>query len=113
MSSIRQMFNLRAVTKVLAVAITCSALMFAGDDSGARAIKSRVAPAYPDVARQLNVQGSVKLEVTVASNGAVRSVRVVGGHPLLAEAAVSAVKQWKYEAGSESKQIVDVKFNLK
>src|SRR5258708_7772004 len=99
MSSIRQMFNLRAVSTVLALAITCSAFMFAGDDSSSRAIKSRVTPAYPEVARQMNVQGSVKLEVTVAQNGAVRSVRVVGGHPVLAEAAVSAVKQWKYEAG--------------
>ena len=112
MSSIRQMFRLRAAATLLALAITCSALMFAGDDSGTRAIKSRVTPVYPSVARQMNVQGSVKLEVTVAQNGTVRSVRVVGGHPLLAEAAVAAVKQWKYEPGSESKQLVDVKFNL-
>ncbi len=111
MSSIRQIFNLRAVSTLLALAITCSAFVFAGDDSS-RSVKSRVTPSYPEAARRMNLQGSVKLEVTVAQNGAVRSVKVVGGNPLLAEAAVSAVKQWKYEAGDESKQIVDVKFQL-
>ena len=100
----------RAISALLVLLFSCSVLMF-GEDTGGRKVKNRVNVPYPEVAKKLNISGVVKLEVLVAQNGEVRNVKVLGGHPLLAEAAVSAVKQWKYEAGDESKQVVDVKFN--
>jgi len=56
----------------------------------------RVEPIYPEAARRARVFGMVMLEVKVDENGNVAEVRVVRGHPLLDEAAINAVKQWKY-----------------
>jgi len=77
-----------------------------------RAIKSKVTPIYPELARKMAVSGSVKVEVTIAPNGSVKNVKVIGGHPLLVDAAVDAVKRFKYEtAQEETTQIVEFKFS--
>jgi TonB family protein len=55
-----------------------------------------VNPEYPELAREQNVQGTVKLQVTIGVTGAVRSVVAVSGPRLLVEAARSAVRQWRY-----------------
>jgi TonB-like protein len=48
----------------------------------------------------------------VAGNGTVKAVEIKGGHPILAQAAASAVSQWKWEPAShESRESVQVKFN--
>jgi TonB family protein len=80
-------------------------------DDLARKPKARVAPIYPEMARRLNIEGTVKLAVVVAPNGTVKSSKAVGGHPLLVNAAVNAMKQWKFEAApTESSGIVEFKF---
>lgn len=84
---------------------------FAHADGGSRKLKSKVAPTYPELARKMHVSGAVRLEVLVASNGQVKSVKPLGGHPILIDAAESAVKQWRYEAGPEGTQIVEFKFD--
>jgi periplasmic protein TonB len=56
----------------------------------------RVEPVYPELARRARVSGVVTLEVNVNEEGDVASVRVVRGQVLLDEAAVAAVRQWKY-----------------
>jgi TonB family protein len=66
-----------------------------------RKVKVDVKPQYPLMAKKMSVSGTVKLELTVAPNGTVKSIKVLGGHPLLIEAAESAAKQRKYEAGPE------------
>ena len=55
-----------------------------------------VVPVYPDLARISHVQGAVVLECVIEADGSVTSIRVVQGTPLLDEAAVSAVRQWRY-----------------
>jgi TonB family protein len=55
-----------------------------------------VKPAYPPVAQQAGVEGVVILEAIVGTDGAVRSARVLRGQPLLDEAAIGAVQQWRY-----------------
>jgi protein TonB len=76
-----------------------------------RKAKTKVAPIYPDVARRMNVSGTVRLSVVVAPNGTVRSSKVIGGHPVLVNAAMDAMKQWKFEpAPTESSGIVEFKF---
>ena len=78
----------------------------------ARKVKVRVTPIYPSLARQMNIAGVVKVEVTVAANGAVKTTKLVGGHPLLATAAMDAVKKWRFEAGSEETTgVVEFKFD--
>jgi TonB family protein len=77
-----------------------------------RAIKSKATPVFPELAKRMNVNGVVKVELTVNPNGSVKSAKAIGGHPLLIEAAVSAAKQFKYEASTEeTKELVEFKFN--
>jgi TonB family protein len=76
-----------------------------------RRAKSKVQPAYPDLARKMNITGTVKLHVTVSPDGTVKDAKVVGGHPVLANAALEAVKKWRFEpATMESSGVVDFKF---
>jgi len=76
-----------------------------------RRAKSKVQPTYPELARKMNITGTVKIEVVVAPNGTVKDARVVGGHPVLASAALDAAKKWRFEpAPTESTGIIDFKF---
>jgi protein TonB len=56
----------------------------------------KVEPEYPQLARMARVSGTVILQVTVSEEGDVTDVRVLRGHPLLNDASVNAVRQWKY-----------------
>lgn len=56
----------------------------------------RVDPSYPAIARNSHLGGTVILEATVDINGAVQAVRVLRGVPMLNDAAIEAVKQWRY-----------------
>jgi TonB family protein len=76
-----------------------------------RRAKSKVEPVYPDLARKMNITGVVKVQVVVAPNGTVKEAKAVGGHPLLVNAALDAVKKWRFEpASGESSGMVDFKF---
>jgi TonB family protein len=76
-----------------------------------RKVKSKVPPVYPDLARRMSITGVVKVSVVVAPNGTVKSTKVVGGHPLLVNAAMDAVKKWKFEASpEESTGVVEFRF---
>jgi TonB family protein len=76
-----------------------------------RKILSRVAPQYPNLARSMNIKGSVRAVVLVAPNGTVKSVEVKGGHPVLADAAQAALRQWKFEpALKETYEIIEIRF---
>jgi TonB family protein len=78
---------------------------------GTRKVATKTPPPYPAVARRMGIQGSVRMEVLVAPNGSVKSIELRGGHPMLAEAAESAVRQWKWEpAPHETQQSVEIKF---
>lgn len=76
-----------------------------------RRAKVRVQPPYPDLARKMNITGTVKIEVTVAPNGTVKEARIVGGHPVLSGAALDAAKKWRFEPSpAQSTGIIDFKF---
>jgi TonB family protein len=82
-------------------------------DESKRKIKTQTAPVYPDLARRMHVAGRVKLEVLIAPDGRVKTTRVIGGHPLLAQACQDAVKEWKFvSAPEETTQIVEFDFHL-
>ena len=57
---------------------------------------TRKEPEYPLLARQMGAKGTVELIATIGADGAVKSVKVVKGHPLLIKAAQDAVMQWRY-----------------
>jgi TonB family protein len=67
-------------------------------EEGSRKVQSKVAPVYPDLARRMKISGTVKVQLTVAPNGTVKDTTVVGGHPLLANAVIDAVRKWRFEA---------------
>jgi TonB family protein len=76
-----------------------------------RKAKTKVTPVYPDVARRMSIAGTVRLAVVVAPNGTVKSSKPIGGHPVLVNAAMDAMKQWKFEAApTESSGVVEFKF---
>lgn len=60
-------------------------------------LADRVEPEYPDSARRAHIQGSVTLETLIGANGRVQQVTPVSGNPQLADAAVNAVRQWRYK----------------
>jgi TonB family protein len=76
-----------------------------------RKIVTKVVPQYPSLARAMRIQGNVRADVLVEPNGKVKSVEVKGGHPLLAQSAQDALRQWKWEPASrETHQTVELKF---
>ena len=67
-----------------------------GNVQSARSIK-RVPPVYPVEARQAGISGTVRLHVIIAKDGTIDQLELVSGHPLLAQAALDAVRQWTYQ----------------
>jgi protein TonB len=57
----------------------------------------KVQPNYPPLARQARIQGNVVLTAEISKDGSIENLRLVSGHPMLAPAAIEAVKQWKYK----------------
>lgn len=99
------------LTFPILVLLACLSLLAPASASD-RKVKSKVAPTYPELAKKMQVSGAVRLEVTVAPNGTVKNVKVIGGHPLLVDAATDAVKRWRYEAGPDETTEGPIVFNF-
>jgi TonB family protein len=96
-------------TFVLAAALA-SAQQTVGDE-GKRKIKFRTNPQFTDLARRMNLSGRVKIEVVIAPDGHVKSSRAVGGHPVLLQSCLEAVKEWKFEpAPEDTTQVFEFEF---
>ncbi|MFZ0417830.1 MAG: TonB family protein [Candidatus Sulfotelmatobacter sp.] len=57
----------------------------------------KVNPTYPPLARQARISGTVILRAVISKDGSIENLSLVSGHPMLAPAAIDAVKQWKYK----------------
>jgi protein TonB len=57
----------------------------------------KVQPNYPPLARQARIQGSVLLQAEISKDGTIENLHLISGHPMLAPAAIEAVKQWRYK----------------
>jgi TonB family protein len=80
-------------------------------EEGKRKVKTKVSPTYPELAKRMNVAGKVKIEVIITPDGRVKSTRALGGHPLLVQACIDAVKEWKFvSAPEETTQVVEFEF---
>ncbi|MGB6430089.1 MAG: TonB family protein [Candidatus Acidiferrales bacterium] len=76
-----------------------------------RKVKKEVQPTYPDIAKRINLTGKVKLQVVVNTAGHVTSTKVLGGNPVLANAAEQAAKAWAWEPSpSETTELVEFDF---
>lgn len=80
--------------------------------SSNRRVISKVVPVYPHLARQMSLQGTVKLEVLVSGGGSVKSVDVKGGSPLLVQSAQDAVRMWRWEkTDHETTETIEFNFH--
>jgi TonB family protein len=72
-----------------------------------RRLITRIEPDYPDTLKRLNIGGTVRLRVSISAKGNVEEVALLGGNPILGEAAAVAVKKWVYTAG-KSRTIAEI-----
>lgn len=86
---------------VVVLFVLLLSLSISGWSEGGRKKRKDGPPAYPELARRMNLHGVVSLELTVAADGKVQEVKVVGGNPVLAEAAKQAAQGWVYEPASQ------------
>ena len=80
----------------------------------ARKLIYKVAPVYPPDLKRFYIGGTVRLDIMISPQGTVRTVSPVGGNPVLVEAAVTAVKKWKYTpASSDTETQITIVFDLR
>ena len=106
----------------IALVITLTALAGAQEAAPQRVLVSttqmadqilkKVPPAYPPLARQARIQGTVLLKVVINKSGDVESTQLISGHPMLAPGAIEAVKQWKYKPYLLNGEPVEVETNV-
>jgi TonB family protein len=102
-----------AVALVLAMSIGClrADAQSSAPSEAKRQAKHLMTPQYPELARKLNLSGSVRIEVTIGQDGTVKRTRVLGGHPLLAAAAQEAAQKSAFEPGpKDTIEIIEFKF---
>lgn len=73
---------------------------------------SRVEPRYPVLARQIKLQGTVQLHAIISRDGRITSLEVVSGHPLFVQAALDAVRQWRYRPTMLNGEPVEVETTI-
>jgi TonB family protein len=102
-----------AATLLLCSALVLLSASFAQEEvAPARKIVNRVTPQYPEIARNMNLRGSVRAEAVVEPNGIVKTVEVKGGHPVLVRAAQNAIYKWRWApAAQETLEPIEVKFD--
>jgi TonB family protein len=100
-----------SVALVLLFAMAAQAQGQASSDSN-RQVVHKVVPTYPELARKMNLRGTVRVLATVAPDGTVRSLQAMGGSPVLIQATEDSVYKWKFaSAATESKELIELRFN--
>src|SRR5467141_167715 len=79
-----------------------------GGSVQAALLVNKVTPVYPPLARQTRISGTVRLHAIISKGGAVQQLEVISGHPLLVQAALDAVKQWRYRPTTLNGEPVEV-----
>lgn len=108
--------ELYALTAIRCVSALVLSLILVSFPAGSwsqenRKLIKKVDPVYPDLARKMNMTGTVKVEITIAKDGSVTDVKTLGGNPVLVQPVEEAVKQWKYASGpEETKKALEFKF---
>jgi TonB family protein len=110
MGALRGSRFLAAVGMMLLIAGLSWSQQSSVEDSKRR-VKFKTNPQFSDLARRMNLSGKVKIELVIAPDGHVKSSRAVGGHPVLVQSCLDAVKDWKFESSpEETTQIIEFEF---
>jgi len=100
---------MKKLRQILACAILLISSANAADQD--RKLVHRKEAEYPELAARMNIHGTVKVKIWISPDGTVRRLEYIGGHPVLAESALEAVKAWRYQnAPEESTTVVELKF---
>ncbi len=96
----------------LASALLLATIAFPARAADDRAVKQKVPPVYPELAKRMRISGVVKMEATVDAEGKVTAVKTVSGNHALSDAAEDAVRKWKFvPSPAESVVPVEVTFS--
>jgi len=102
----------RTSASLLAVVLLLFLFHSGAQDVAKRKLLDHPAPTYPTLARNMGLTGIVKIDALVAPDGSVKTVEIRGGHPVLVQAAATAVRHWKWELSAhESHEVVEVRFS--
>jgi TonB family protein len=81
------------VTHAIVMLLLCATALAQEHNVG---VNKYVVPIYPPIARQARVQGDVVLKLKLRTDGEVDSIEAVSGHPMLKQAAINSLKQWRF-----------------
>ena len=108
------------MARALAISVVCTVLALlaaaparpADLQYNGRKLRRHTEPALPDIARQMHLEGTVRLQIEVSPAGKITSVKPLGGHPILITTATNAVKQWRFEPDAQRTTVI-VSFTFK
>jgi len=103
----------RVIGVLMAMALTAglAGAQASSIDDSKRKIKFKTNPQYTEIARRMSLAGKVKIELVIAPDGHVKTARPVGGHPVLVQSCLDAVKDWKFETSpEETTQMIEFEF---
>ena len=106
--NLRQNMNSRLACFALLALLAASAVTARADE---RAVKSRVSPVYPELAKRMKISGSVSVQATVDAEGKVTDAKATNGNRLLAGAAEDAVRKWRFAPG-DGVAVITVEINF-
>lgn len=89
---------------ILTIALAASSV--SSSDDGRRKVVNRTEPVYPELARKMNLSGTVKVRVLVSREGDIRSAEPLGGSPVLVDAVLDAIEKWKYAPAAKENSVV-------
>jgi TonB family protein len=95
-------------------ALLAALLVLGSQTASAQETRKAIAqqqPSYPSMAKQFQLSGTVKVQVVIAPDGQIKDTKVLGGHPLLAESVLTALKKWKFaSSNAETTQVLEFNF---
>jgi protein TonB len=91
--------------QLIGAAILVCGLVASASGQEARKVISKPTPHYPEIAKRMNLVGTVKVDVVIGVDGKVKRTNVVGGHPVLIGPTLDALKEWKYEPAKTETEV--------
>jgi TonB family protein len=85
------------IAKFVSTFVLACALSVGLSAQETRKALSKPMPHYPEIAKQMKLVGTVKVEVVIGPDGKIKETNVVGGHPILVDTTLMTLKEWKYE----------------
>lgn len=88
-----------------------SMVAFGASAQEVRKVIDQPTPRYPEVAKTLRLSGTVKVQVTIGTDGQIKETKVLGGHPIFIDSTLTALKKWRY-APAPAETTAQLEFNF-